>query len=105
MDGSSSNRTPLDAIMYMIHHIFLPPELPQEDDFDPQHERILLNTTSDALQMFNAAAGYGLQGIIESVIAMMDNLRIVRGDLGAISEGKLESALRKLPKRGMFSLL
>ena len=102
MDGSLSNRTPLDAIMYMIHHTFLPPELPQEDDFDPQYESILLDTTSDALQMFKAVAEYGQQDIIESVRAMIGNLRISRDDSGAINEGKFESALRELPERGMF---
>ena len=105
MDGSLSNRTPLNAITYMIHHIFLPPELPQEDDFDPQHERILLDTISDALQMFKTAAEYGQQDIIESVRVMIGHLRISRDDSGAIDEGKFESALRELPKRGMFSPL
>ena len=105
MDSSFSNRTPLDAIVYMIHHIFLPPELPQEDDFDPQHERILLDTTSDALRMFKTAAEYGQRDIIESIRAMIDNLRILRDDSGAIDSGKFESALQELPQRGMFSPL
>jgi hypothetical protein len=102
MDGSPSTRMSLDAIMYIIHHIFLPSKLPQEDDFNPQHESILLDTTSHALQMFKAAVGYGQQGIIESVIATINNLRIVRDDSGFINEGELQSALRKLPKNGMF---
>ena len=102
MDGSLSNGTPLNAIMYMIYHIFLPPELPQEDDFDPQYEKIMLDTTSDALQMFKAAAENGQHDIIESVRAMIGNLRNLRDDLGTINEGKFESALRELPKRGMF---
>lgn len=100
MDNPSSNRTPFDAIMYMIHHVFLPPQLPQEDDFDPQHEKTLLDTISDALRVFKADAGYSLKGVIESISDMMGNLRIVRDDSGAISEEKLESALRKLPHGG-----
>ena len=105
MDSATSNRTPLAAIIYMIHHIFLPPKLPQEDDFDPQHEKILLNTVGDTLRTFKAAAGYGQRDIIESVSAMMENLKIVRDESGAINEKKLGSTLRKLSQTGMISAL
>ena len=104
MDGTSGNRTPLAAIIYMIHHVFLIPKLPQEDDFDPQHERVLLETTIDALRNFKAAAGYGQQGVIDSVCAMMENLRFVQDYSGAISQSKLESALQAPSNRSMSSL-
>ena len=89
----------------MVHHIFLPPKLPQEDDFDPRHERVLLKTTSNALQMFKGVAEYGQQEIIESVSTMMDNLRIVHDESGAVDQGKLEISLRKLSQSGMYPLL
>ena len=88
--------------MYLIHHTFLPPELPQQDDFDPRRELILLDTVSDALQRFRFAAEHDQRDIVESVSAMLGNLTVVRDDSGAINERNLQSALQMLPDRGMF---
>ncbi|CAG8972326.1 hypothetical protein HYALB_00001729 [Hymenoscyphus albidus] len=95
-----SVRPPLHAITYMIHHTFLPPNVPQEDDFDPRNEETLLCTLSDALQQFKAAAGSSEQGVLESISTMISNLRSVREDSGAISEANLERALQKLSEKG-----
>ncbi len=40
MAGAKMSR---DATSYLLHHIFLPPQLPHEDDFHLQHERALLD--------------------------------------------------------------
>lgn len=102
MESSSCNRTPLDAIEYMIHHIFLPPKLPNKDDFHPQHESVLLKATSDALQKFKANVECDQQDVIETICIQINNLSTVRDDLGAINEGKLGSILQKLSKIGML---
>ncbi|KAF1968390.1 hypothetical protein BU23DRAFT_514913 [Bimuria novae-zelandiae CBS 107.79] len=39
-----------DAVLYLIHHVFLPPKLPQRDDHNATHERALLETTTRALK-------------------------------------------------------
>jgi hypothetical protein len=101
MDSSSSKDMALGAMEYMIYHVFLPPKLPQEDDFNQQYEMILLETISDALQKFEAVTGGGIKGIID----MMGSLRNMLDESGAISEWKLENALRELSEKGMFSLL
>jgi hypothetical protein len=100
MNGTSSNRLPSGAIMYLIRHIFLPPKLPHEDDFDSEYETILLDTTVDVLSKCKGCVTYGQNGIIDSVIAMITNLRTVRDSFGAVSEGKLGNALRDLCKEG-----
>ncbi|KAM3066453.1 hypothetical protein ACMFMG_012039 [Clarireedia jacksonii] len=100
MNNSSSPRLPLDAVMYMLYHVFLPIHLPQEDDFNPQHETFLLNTIDDALQKFKAATEESLRHIIEGVIFMVENLRHVREDSGAISEQMLKNALGELANIG-----
>jgi hypothetical protein len=102
MNGTSSNTLPSGAIMYLIHHIFLPPKLPHEDDFDSKYETILLDTTIDVLLKFKHCVTYDQNGIIDSVIAMVTNLRTVRDSdtVGAVSEGMLRNALRDLCKKG-----
>ena len=105
MDGTSSNSLHFGAIMYLIHHIFLPPKLPHKDDFDFEYETILLDTTIDILLKFKGYITYDQSAIIDSVIAMVSNLRTVRdssGTVGAISEGKLRNALRDLWKKGKY---
>ena len=100
MNGTSSNRMPFRAIMYLIHHIFLPPKLPHEDDFDSDYETILLDTTIDNLLKFKDCVTYDQRGIIDSVIAVVTTLRNIRDPFGAVSEGKLGNALRDLCKKG-----
>ena len=105
MNGTSSNSLPFGAIMYLIYHIFLPPKLPHEDDFDLEYETILLDTTIDILLKFKGYITYDQSAIIDSVIAMVANLRTVRdsgGTVGAVNEGKLRNALKDLWKKGKY---
>lgn len=37
-----------EAFEYIVHHVFLPPRLPQSDDFNHSHERQLLCVVLDA---------------------------------------------------------
>lgn len=105
MDASSINGISDSTMMYMIHHIFLPPKVPQEDDFDPKHERSLLDITCRAIQMFKSAAEHGQQDIIQSASDMMEVFRSTRDDSGYISEIKLKGALQELSKKGTFLYL
>jgi hypothetical protein len=103
MNGTWSNRLPVGAIMYLIYHIFLPPKLPHEDDFDSDYETILLDTTIDSLLKFKNCVTHDQSGIIDAVIAMVATLQTVRDSsstLGAVSEEKLGNALRDLCKKG-----
>jgi hypothetical protein len=91
------------AIVYLIHYIFLPPKLRHEDDLDPDYETILLDTIINNLLKFKDCVTYDQSGIIDSVFAMVANLRTVRdsfGTAGTVSEGKLGNALRDLCKKG-----
>ena len=91
--------------MYLIYHIFLPPKLPHEDDFDLEYETILLDTTINILLKFKGYITYDQSAIIDSVIAMVANLRTVRdsgGTVGAVNEGELGNALKDLWKKGKY---
>ena len=86
--------------MYLIHHVFLPPKLPQEDDLDLGYETMLLDITFDSLLKFKGYITSDQSAIIDSVISMVTNLRTVRGSDGAVSEINLGNALRDLWKKG-----
>jgi hypothetical protein len=102
MKGTPSNGVSFGAIMYLIYHIFLPPKLPQEDDFDSEYEMILLDTTIDVLLKFKDCVTDDQNGVIDSVVAMVTNLRAVRDSdaVGAVSQGNLGNVLRDLCKKG-----
>ncbi|KLJ08813.1 hypothetical protein EMPG_15752 [Blastomyces silverae] len=92
-----------DAIMYLIHHIFLPPKLPQEDDFNLNHENVLLGTVYQALNDFRDCVTHDQDGIVDSVIAMITNLKTVRecsSSDGSVSEERLEKALENICSNG-----
>lgn len=100
MNQSPSDSAPFGAFMYVIHHVFLPPRLPLEDDFDPQHEGILLDCISDALERFKAISGHDEELVVQTVLPMIENLISVRDVAGTISESKLQSVLRQLHDNG-----
>ena len=103
MDEALANGPSSGALMYLIHHIFLPPKLPQEDDHDSEYETTLLNITLNALQRFQSSIIGDQNDTIGSIIAMITSLisaRDTSGSADAVSGRKLESALRDLCKKG-----
>ncbi|TVY25882.1 hypothetical protein LHYA1_G005662 [Lachnellula hyalina] len=93
-------------VVYLIHHIFLPPQLPQKCDFNLEYEKFLLDTTIDALRAFKSHINntqYGQGAIVDSVVDMVTNMMNVHefdGTIGAISEENLLNALAGLSKTG-----
>lgn len=102
MDASLGNTLSFDSIMYMFHHVFLPPKLPHKDDSDPQLEKTLLDILCSAIQIFKNDAAHSQYDVIQSASDMMEVCRSVRDDSGSISESKLKGALQNLRKKGMF---
>lgn len=45
----------LEATRYLLHHVVLPPKLPQADDRKVEYEVALLDTTVESLRTFSKA--------------------------------------------------
>lgn len=97
-----SRRLSSGAIMYLIHHIFLPPKLPHEDDSNAEYETILLDIAVDGLSKLKDYVGSEQKGVIDSVIAMVISLKTVRDSFGSVNERKLENEMENLCKKGVF---
>jgi hypothetical protein len=100
---ASNNQLPPCAMMYLVHHMFLPPKLPHEDDFDSKYETILLNITAGSLVKFKDHVAHDQKNLVNSVITMITNLRAVRepsGRNGSLNEARLGHALEELCKKG-----
>ncbi|KAJ4287163.1 hypothetical protein N0V90_012561 [Kalmusia sp. IMI 367209] len=89
----------LEATLYLIHHIILPPKLPQEDDWKVDHENAMLNMVSESLQTLRNDIQNEESHIvsqIDLVASTVGNLRRVRNASGFISDSQLADLLRGL---------
>ena len=92
-----------EAAMYLVHHIFLPPQLPHGDDFDPEYETIMLDTIIAALLKFEHYAIHEQKGLVASVITAITNLKAVSDTfdaIGGVNEDELRRALGDLHQKG-----
>jgi len=105
MNPSSSTKLTSKVIEYLVHHIFLPPKLPQADDSNWENETILVDMIFDLLFEFENHIKDDQHALISSVIVAFDSLRAIHHEVdsgGVISEEKLVNALRQLCERGKF---
>jgi hypothetical protein len=83
-------------VRYLINHVVLPFQLPQSHDYDPNHERLLLEIVIEALQHLKSQV---IPSCVESVVAAIDtinNLRRSRDNTGNISEIQLTTLFNEL---------
>ena len=86
-----------DAVAYLAHHVFLPPKLPQADDFDAGHERFLLDVVCETLRDFRGHLIGTEQVAIDEVALLVRNMATVHtlAD-GCVDEEQALSALTSL---------
>ncbi|KAF2276055.1 uncharacterized protein EI97DRAFT_47175 [Westerdykella ornata] len=96
MAGRDGNTLSSKAVSYLIHHIVLPPGLPQADDSDPDLERCLLRTTISALQEFGNLCPSESLAQVEYVVSTINNLLATKGPHGFINEEQLTTSMQRL---------
>jgi hypothetical protein len=90
-----------EAVAYLINHVFLPPQVPQSDDFNPKLESIIIKVATASLQKFLHASNVSQQVSIASAIAMITSLSEVHDPATSyVSENKLRDALVHLCRQG-----
>jgi hypothetical protein len=55
---------------YILHHVVLPPQLPQEDDWSPRHCDCLLQFVDQVLSDYSNFEGYGKNKALLSTMEM-----------------------------------
>lgn len=88
---------------YMINHIFLPPKLPQKDDFTSGLSRALGDMVLKSIQEF--ADIQGSNHAVHSVLSMLSNFQTVHNESGHIHEVRLKETLAELCKDGTLWIL
>lgn len=113
MTPSGGNHTSSAAINYIFHHVFLPPEVPQQDDFNWEYEVQLLNIVSDTLAELKGLVynddSISLREILHNPASIdlaagaVCNMRTLHGpskDTCVLNPGALQIALQDLSDSG-----
>jgi hypothetical protein len=90
----------VNEMMYIIHHVFLPPKLPNETDENPKYESFLLEMILDTLDIFKIHFTGDELNIICSVIAMIRRLKDSHTTSGCVSKDSLKDVLTQLVSDG-----
>lgn len=95
----------LEANLYLFHHIFLPPKLPQADDYSPSFEINILDYVVNALRAFGSHVPSQEATIFTTITTMISRLRDICTFPDGINEKELEKALKELDQQGDELLL
>jgi hypothetical protein len=90
------------AAAYLIHHVVLPPRLPQKDDYDATHEHCLIDAVVCALQDLQEHVGdqdQDLKCLLTSAVRAITNLADSRDEHGDVSEIRLLAVFKKLKRQ------
>lgn len=97
MASVAGNHQPIAATWYLIHHVVLPPKLPQDDDYHADYERHLVKSALNALHALqNNVQGSEAKHVIASGIMSLEYLRKSRDEHGNVSEQQLKEVFRKI---------
>ena len=87
-------------IGYLIHHVFLPPKLPQKDDFTDDKQPLLTGTIANAFEEFRRYPPTDTGDSIGRLASAVGHLKLIHDGTSAIDETKLRTALLGLPQNG-----
>ena len=94
----------LPALMYQIDHVFLPPKLPQGDDFTVSNDRALITHVLHALRRFEKdAEGHHLSNVRRAIQMVSAMLQCRPGS--SLDEQLVSSALHGLENGSKYHSL
>lgn len=101
--GAVREEQNLRARLYSINHVFLPPELPQEDDSSEFCELLLTEDVRIALQGFRAllADQPGVEPL-DRCSDLVQRMQRIRGEHGHLAGEVLDTEMEKLGHGSQF---
>jgi hypothetical protein len=101
-DLLARGRVPLDipTLNFIIHHVFLPPRLPQEDDTNSQHLLTMIQVLRDSVSNFMAVER-GSAPSVQPALDMLDSFLETSPEADA---GKTNMAHRDAVRSVIFDL-
>ncbi|KAE8351981.1 hypothetical protein BDV28DRAFT_149490 [Aspergillus coremiiformis] len=86
----------VEAIEYLVNHIFLPPKVPQEEDYKADYEKAMLKVVVAALKVFKSHAATDWHSTTDSVIQMVQDLDSILYADGFVNKDQLHRSLKGL---------
>ena len=68
---------PRQALNFLYHHVFLPPELPRKDDFHSELDLALMRAVEDGLATLKKAATNDQQSAVAATIDMLKTMQSI----------------------------
>jgi hypothetical protein len=89
-----------NQLKYIFNHVFLPPNVPQEDDYRDSDEKALLRVIEHALEQFKSHITHELRLVIENICGMIHRLGVLLDRDGITNGERLQDALANLANEG-----
>ncbi|KAL3419433.1 hypothetical protein PVAG01_09655 [Phlyctema vagabunda] len=93
-----------DRLLYMIHHVFLPPQLPQEDDSSSDLDHALAEQCEAALELFRTHLPTEQHLKWATCTKMLGNTLTLRTRNGDLMAERMEHALVQMEINGVLAL-
>ncbi|KAI9803787.1 MAG: hypothetical protein M1825_001667 [Sarcosagium campestre] len=93
-----------DELLYIFHHVFLPPKLPQKDDSDARKSEALLETLAGALRSYQDLIPDIEKPKWSPCINMVDDMLQMREPLQKLSAKVLEDKVRDMKDRDILAV-
>lgn len=87
-------------VVYLFHHVFLPPKLPNEDDSSPGNDDSLVGVVQGCLASFAETTTGTERDMILDARNTIANLRQLQDHYGHLREDVLGEALRDIKSPG-----
>lgn len=87
-------------LRYIIHHVILPPELPQEDDYSAVSNASLMASVHEALVEFRSYAPAVDHLQWKGCGKMIQNMRLIHSNSGGLLPEKLDAVLCNMAPGG-----
>ena len=88
-------------LLYIIHHVFLPPCLPQADDSSPVHDVALIDALLTALSAFHRICPSQERGKLDACLKALEAMLEMQDNLGGLVIEKLLQRLLTIRDKGM----
>ncbi|KAJ4389003.1 hypothetical protein N0V93_006465 [Gnomoniopsis smithogilvyi] len=85
-----------DEIGYLVNHLFLPPQLPQKDDFVSSYDNVLLRLIQQSLSKFIQDLDIEKDEAAQAVAVAISNFTLLQNEDGNVDGAKLAQAFHSL---------
>lgn len=84
----------------MVNHVFLPPKLPEGDDWEASHSKALQSNIMACIEKFVTYVTLGNRALMQSAALMIRRMTQAQNEHGYIYCDKLEQVLDEIGEKG-----